>query len=662
MRSAHQQFQCARLDKEGRSPNPKIISHEQMSGIIRKPQTVRMKNSSKLQKLKFITGPNFRSKTGCDTCRHRRRKCDETEPICDFCASRGLECVYKSKPDKNPIWNTGGITGFKSKSTKSKPHQVTQQATNIKIENEESNAGNVNVKSEHLEISPNIESVHERENREPHVNPKNDFHESLESAYNEMPESKSLVISSRRKHDTKGESFLLSWFNSPAPEIPKSSFSEYDFPIDIKDSFIFSGHKLDSSPNAIVPSSLPSLCLDDKGIHYLDYFHNRVSKILAICFDNNKNYFKRLFYLLANNEETFTYVVVAWGALYCKDRLFDEEATSYLNKGLKKFNELFAGKINEFDYYFQFCFYLILSEMHICIGETRLWRVYFENTIDLINEYGGLEKICKDFGYSHEIRFMISNLQYNDIMSSKSLICGTRIPTDVYERVFGHESFKKYELSYGIDTLQGCHQPVLLLLGEIMTNKAVINSKLSELKSCGDLDSSRYFEMKREYFNLVEEISSKLNSKIEQVEPNMQLLNSIRDCLTDYDIYFHTYRLYKIICRFYWFLYIKQITPDNYQVQHLLMDAFQLIDYLMTTKMNVILCLPLLVCACCVYEDNDKQFIESRVEKVKLLSPVKNLDKCWQIISRVWELNKKGNVIVDWSIICVEFGWELNIC
>ncbi|OAL45950.1 hypothetical protein IQ07DRAFT_519048 [Pyrenochaeta sp. DS3sAY3a] len=37
-----------------------------------------------------------RSRTGCLTCRTRRRKCDEAKPICQNCTSKGFECRYAS--------------------------------------------------------------------------------------------------------------------------------------------------------------------------------------------------------------------------------------------------------------------------------------------------------------------------------------------------------------------------------------------------------------------------------------------------------------------------------------------------------------------------------------------------------------------------------------
>lgn len=573
--------------------------------------------------IKFVVGPNFRSKSGCNACKQRRRKCDESEPSCLYCHARNIECVYKNK-------------------------QVKALEASPDFKNVEEDPKIAEYSDENL-ILLNIENL--------------DIQQTENSDYALIPFKGKQTDSFMTNDYDKVTQNWLEMLNLRS----KSPSVEFYLPLDPKERYDFGDLHIDMSPLRTTPSSLPSLYLDNKGIHYLEYFQNRVSNVLAICNDNNKNYFRKLFFLLASNEETFTYIVTAWGGLYLKNREVDDEIKFYLDKGLSKFNQLFSGRTNEFDYYFQLCFFLIMSEMNICIGETKVWRNYFEETHLLIEEYGGLEKLCEDFGYSHEIRFIISNLQYNDIMSSKSLRCGTRLSTELYERVFSHPSFVKYELNYGIDTLQGCHQSVLLLLGDIMNHKAKIEQNLQNVRdynesSPSSFNSVEYSELKKMHFKMVHEIGNELNTKIEQVTPNMNLLNSIQDNPREQEIYYKTYLLYKLICKFYLLLYIKQITPNNYQVQSLLIEAFELIDYLISTKMNVILCLPLLVCAICCYAREDKDFIKSRVEQVKTLSPVKNLDKCWAIIEKVWELNPLGNVIVDWSNICEEFGWELNIC
>ncbi|KAK1829928.1 fungal-specific transcription factor domain-containing protein [Podospora conica] len=43
----------------------------------------------------------MRSSEGCWTCRLRRKKCDETRPLCDACATLEIECLYS---DEKPEW------------------------------------------------------------------------------------------------------------------------------------------------------------------------------------------------------------------------------------------------------------------------------------------------------------------------------------------------------------------------------------------------------------------------------------------------------------------------------------------------------------------------------------------------------------------------------
>ncbi|KAK4174551.1 fungal-specific transcription factor domain-containing protein [Triangularia setosa] len=46
-----------------------------------------------------------RSSEGCWTCRLRRKKCDETRPVCEGCDTLGIDCLYG---DDKPQWMDGG--------------------------------------------------------------------------------------------------------------------------------------------------------------------------------------------------------------------------------------------------------------------------------------------------------------------------------------------------------------------------------------------------------------------------------------------------------------------------------------------------------------------------------------------------------------------------
>src|SRR5258706_14352887 len=50
------------------------------------------------------TGKATRSKTGCKTCRRRRKKCDEGRPNCQLCVNLGIECEGYEIP---LVWGNG---------------------------------------------------------------------------------------------------------------------------------------------------------------------------------------------------------------------------------------------------------------------------------------------------------------------------------------------------------------------------------------------------------------------------------------------------------------------------------------------------------------------------------------------------------------------------
>ncbi|CAE6524563.1 unnamed protein product [Rhizoctonia solani] len=47
-----------------------------------------------------MSAPSLRSRSGCFACKRRRKKCDESKPICTRCAKSGLECRYIRPPEE----------------------------------------------------------------------------------------------------------------------------------------------------------------------------------------------------------------------------------------------------------------------------------------------------------------------------------------------------------------------------------------------------------------------------------------------------------------------------------------------------------------------------------------------------------------------------------
>ena len=57
------------------------------SELFRRPS-----NSPPIQPCSSPCTAMSRSRNGCNTCKRRHRKCDETRPVCQACQGQGLEC------------------------------------------------------------------------------------------------------------------------------------------------------------------------------------------------------------------------------------------------------------------------------------------------------------------------------------------------------------------------------------------------------------------------------------------------------------------------------------------------------------------------------------------------------------------------------------------
>lgn len=383
------------------------------------------------------------------------------------------------------------------------------------------------------------------------------------------------------------------------------------------------------------PSPQLSLFLDDRGRFYVHYFNTHVTEVLCISL---ANYFLKLFCNLAYNEEAFALAISSWGAFYHKNNTIDNEVSNYLYSSVTKFAETFEFDDSKISLYFKICYYLILVGFNICTGDTHNWDQFMRECFEVINKLGGIEALAREFNFSDEVRFLVSNFQYHDIMSSLSNKHGTLIPMEQYDKLYNNTKFLNNEVGYGIDSLQGCNNPILTVLGYVLELKGRIDN--------GDIISN-------------EEISV-IENKILVCVPKPHLIQQLdQEERLDHLLAFELYRL---CCKLTMELYVKHSNPVTTTVQSLRVQMLQLIKMLSHTKFRVIVCLPLLLCGICSYQFSCRQELEAIYQNIMLTCPVPNVGKCWTIVQTSWELNPTGEMIVDWTTICHELGWCLNVC
>lgn len=669
---------------------------------------------------RYILGTKFRSRTGCLVCRKKKRKCDEHHPICKFCEIRGLHCSYlddeKSEGDDggiNPVNDTNsgndslksgnspisgngdkrpeGFKSFDEPSDRSGTSKVQEFPTekipnnpSLSILGSVSNDEIIRKRQQLDDFQPIEEQVYEVYD-DTYPPPDHEYHNSktLEVSH----PNNQLTINMVHPHDmnmhhnmnmnmenvnvmnmnnmnmmnmnhmngmTMNNVNLMMNMNNinPMPNMHNmhnmnmqinQNLPNYDYMYNIPSE----------------PTSLPLLYLDSKGMDFLDYFNHQVSKILAVG-PEVSNHFQKTFYKLANNDESFMYAVISWSALYRGEQ---SDVNHYLNKAISKFNSQYdqnnAVKQDLSTIYFKLCFYTILYAQNICLGDTNKWYKILLECCLLFKANGGLKELSRKFNYSNEIRFIISNIQYSDTFGSKAHKFGPIFKSEEYADLVNNTPFKLNEMNYGIDTLQGILQSILTVFCETIELKVKIgkvHSKLLEIEN-----QKEYFHFKDKNFQHINKEIENLQLKIEECVPHAQLLKLIND-IEDYKLNNLCFKLYHRMTQLYFNLYIKQIPPNSLVNQILVNELYEIIDILVNTKFCVIVCFPLLLCGICCSNKFDKEKVEKKLLRAKNSTPVLNAEKIWVVIKRSWELNPHGNLIIDWSDICEEYGWCLNAC
>lgn len=418
------------------------------------------------------------------------------------------------------------------------------------------------------------------------------------------------------------------------------------------------------------PSSTFSLFLDEAGLRLLNFYENMVAKTLSVS-PESSNYFLKTFFTAALTEESLMHLLAAWGGVFLEghdsdsvkfhlDRARDLIQRSYLNQEHLDTHGTYVG----------ICYYLILMGIDICSGDVCNWYYLFSQCTKLLNRSGGIVKFCRDNQYSNDAKWLISNFQFHDVLSSVTLKRGTSCGIDEYKTLF-NERFDMND--YGVDPYQGCIQPIFLLLGSIMNasvelkdERELINKEMTEATKKGlNLDNAdqRKLTLRRiRHCHDVETRYNELLAGIHYCTPNQSQISHISHDKSEVDLHLTLFELYRLTCQIYLLLYIKQTQPLSSEVQLHFMNSLSYIESLMNSKLVPSLPMLLLICGMCCCNEYDRTQVHSIFDKVLATYTVGNVGRVWQIVQEAWKRNPHGNLCIDWTDICDEFGWKLSVC
>lgn len=555
----------------------------------------------------------LRLKNGCGTCRSRKKKCDEQHPSCGYCGPRHLPCVYRhDRAAARKIQRQtaaaaalaaprcGGATGAGDPSPPPQP-------------------------------TPHIAGTELTAMPTPFV-----FH--LLASLETSPMAEFLIASpasSTRLVEVDDEGVALDRDLVPQRE-------GWNFP-----AFL------------IEPSTGFLMLLNERSMRYVSYFHREVVNFVSITPLSSPNHFANTYMAMAASEESILALLATWGALFI-DGPTSESYMTHLAHARRVADRKFKQeRLSDMDKFAMICYYAGLAGLGICAGDTSEWYEQFRMCKLIMSEFGSVRQFLARYHHLNQVKWLVSNLQYHDVMSSISMRNGTLNEMSEYAAVFEDED----DLSYGVDPLQGCIHPVFLLLGEIINAKVKMQRELKEIEdelaiTTDDGDQQNDLTRKRlSHYARASQTASELIARVEVCEPkrNQQCFldpNELEEHLTLFEAFRNTCKLH--IC-----MHLQGLQANAPEVQLLLVDTFKLIDLLIPSLVRPAIGMVLLTCGLCCCYPADRARIQRQFHKLRSVYKVFNVNKIQQIVEQSWTINPNGNINISWVEMCEKLGWIL---
>lgn len=314
---------------------------------------------------------------------------------------------------------------------------------------------------------------------------------------------------------------------------------------------------------------------------------------------------------------------------------------------------------NKEDFFVLFAFYLIFIGIEVCTGDVCHWGGFLVQCANLINSFGGLARVKEMFLNNNDIKWLLHNFQFHDLLSLSTLRKGTFIPIKEYEENL------PADCEYGLDPLSGLLGAAYNLFGEISNCQVELRQKWAEVEDSLELEgsdrSAELEEARNSYFETVRKTYKKYSQKIADCKPNEVHLEMLSEEPERLHLQQQLFDLYILIIKIHLNTSIIRQPPSLFQQQDLLAQALELVDELLDTPMVVALSLLLLVCGTLCYTNYDRERMRERFRRVHLTYYVQNLTRIEEIVEEAWLRYPDGTVVVDWGAMAEEKGWNLYV-
>lgn len=413
--------------------------------------------------------------------------------------------------------------------------------------------------------------------------------------------------------------------------------------------------------SASLDTELSSIAdLDTEGLVFFECYRTTYCNFVSIGLQL-LNYFNKTFIWLGSRCAGVAYALTAWGGFYLELSKPKSDFTrpwSYMQRAAKSMYEEMGPdlKPQTKDQLLNiFGFYLIFIGIEVCTGDVRNWRGLMKQCKDIIASYGGPILLSRAFNDSNDIKWLLYNFCFHDILSSHTLTVGTTFPVSEYEAVVSPDP------SYGIDPLHGIVAPVYMIFGHIGNHKARLARQWDEVAHQISIDAPDAEFLREQYYEQVLKVSEEIEEKINNCKPNQTHLDLLKDSPMDYDIHVRLFELYLYACRSQFATSIQKLPLCAIIQQRILLKSLRLLDSLLLTQVRVALSLLILICGllCCTKRDRTRMTSLFRMHSHQY--QIGNLQRVEETVLEAWEMSPDGAECLDWADLVRDKNWHLYV-
>lgn len=557
------------------------------------------------------------SKTGCITCKVRKKRCSEDKPVCRDCARLGFTCTYiPETADKKLIQKCKNQVEVELFVQKNKKKFVAEFGRVTAVDSgNSSSSSNGSDNGADRQIERPLEDIEER---------------ALADEFETDGLSQALV-------DT-------------------------EFPI---------------SPYLSQPLSDPiNLQLDPVGMHLYDYYRDHLGKIISIA-PVKQNYYLQVFLPMAHQHRGILYGLMAWSAHHlsisqegseARDSNYHTLANRYTLESLR-----FLRSEIDMNFLWSLAQLLILCGAEICQGDVSKWKVLLRYAADLIekNVGGDISHLMFSFTSQHDTTtryWLLANFIYHDIMSSR----GTHFPIDQYNKVLSSGNDTNFnsisDAPMQVDPLHGINRPIFLLIGDI-------TNLVRCMKNAGTFGKTH--PNFREYMDRALE----LQTEIFRISPDVQELQLYEGSSLMRVLCLELFQLMKLSALLHLKTTCLRQSKYTWEIHHLWLELFEKIALILGTKLEGCLCFPMFICGINATDQEQKRKIEERFSDIAKRYKCYNFQRARTIMRKVWfqddgdmmsptssishtSLEETGMLEIgensDWYDIVDAMGWDIS--